>query len=294
MKQRLLTGTGYVLVLFGFFLLKVLLPYDVFSSTLTWGTVAFDALVLFACVVGTFEMTRALSDKLTRAQRWLAMIFAALFIPALDLFGLYLGFGEIAVAGVAFFAFAFVVLSLFVVRYEETGVESVGCTLLSGVYPVLMTGAISLCNHLEQGALALLFVFVVSPCADSIAYVFGVTMGKKFPKKMSPSISPKKTVVGGIGGIVGGVLGAVAIFFAYNAIFTHAFPWEKLLWYILVGAGASLATEFGDLIESAIKRKVGIKDMGNLMPGHGGVLDRIDGTMYCAVLVYLVFLFVAL
>jgi phosphatidate cytidylyltransferase len=59
--------------------------------------------------------------------------------------------------------------------------------------------------------------------------------------------------------------------------------------YALLGAVAALATEFGDLVESAIKRKVGIKDMGKLLPGHGGILDRIDGSIYAAVVVYVVF-----
>ena len=93
------------------------------------------------------------------------------------------------------------------------------------------------------------------------------------------------------GGVVGGVLGALVLFFIYNLVKLgpDALPYMHLPVYLLVGAGAALFTEFGDLVESAVKRKENIKDMGDIMPGHGGVLDRIDGTMYAAVLVYTVF-----
>jgi phosphatidate cytidylyltransferase len=103
---------------------------------------------------------------------------------------------------------------------------------------------------------------------------------------MSPVISPKKTVIGGIGGIFGGVLGAVALFFIYNAV-KGSFNFLQLPFYVLLGVAAAVATEFGDLVESAVKRKAGIKDMGNILPGHGGILDRIDGSIYAALVVYI-------
>ena len=63
---------------------------------------------------------------------------------------------------------------------------------------------------------------------------------------------------------------------------------------MLIGLFAALATAFGDLVESAIKRKKGIKDMGNIMPGHGGILDRIDGTLFATVVVYAAFALIQL
>ena len=67
---------------------------------------------------------------------------------------------------------------------------------------------------------------------------------------------------------------------------------SPVLLFVLVGLLASIANLFGDLFESFIKRRVGIKDMGKIMPGHGGVLDRIDGTMFAIVIIYIVFLLV--
>ena len=126
----------------------------------------------------------------------------------------------------------------------------------------------------------ILFVFVVTPCADSIAYVFGKFLRKYFPKKMTPVISPNKTGIGGIGGLVGGMLGALALYFIYNAAagsFDQMHIWLPI--YLAIGLIASVATAFGDLVESCIKRKLGIKDMGNIMPGHGGLLDRFDSAL---------------
>ena len=118
---------------------------------------------------------------------------------------------------------------------------------------------------------------------------------KKFPKKFAPTISPNKTLVGFIGGILGGALAGVGIYFGYNAICgDFANMYIGLPVYLLVGLVASAFSAFGDLVESAIKRERGIKDMGNIMPGHGGVLDRIDGTMITAVVVYAAFLLAGL
>ena len=85
-------------------------------------------------------------------------------------------------------------------------------------------------------------------------------------------------------------MGATILYFSYNAV---AGSFEKMALFLPVYLGVGLlsagATELGDLFESAIKRKVEIKDMGKIMPGHGGVLDRIDGTMFAGIVVYAVF-----
>ena len=115
-------------------------------------------------------------------------------------------------------------------------------------------------------------------------------MKSKFPKKMAPVVSPNKTVIGGVGGLVGGLVGAAILYFSYNAVagsFADLAIWLPV--YLLIGLLAAAATEFGDLVESCIKRKAEIKDMGRLMPGHGGILDRIDGTQFAAVAVYVAF-----
>ena len=141
-------------------------------------------------------------------------------------------------------------------------------------------------------------IFIKSIFIDNMvfAFFFGRLFKKHFPDKLAPEISPNKTIIGGIGGLVGGVVTALVIYFAYNAITGVGYE-NMQIWlpvYLAIGFLASAATEFGDLVESCIKRKLGIKDMGNIIPGHGGVLDRIDGTLFASVAVYLVFALIRL
>ena len=287
MKLRAITGLAYILTLVVFFALK-LLVHDLF----------FDVLLYAFALVGTFEMTRAVSEKITKAEKITVFAFACVCVPATAIAACF-GCG-VYVAALCFALFAVACLALFVFRYDETSVENVGVTLLSGVYPSGLLLLLVLANHLPvtalmekyafNSSLALLLIFTISPCADVAAYLFGRFLRGKFPKKMAEKISPNKTLVGGIGGFVGGFLGAVLLYVIYNAIcgtFENAAFW--LFAYGLIGLVTAGATEFGDLVESAIKRKVGIKDMGKILPGHGGVLDRIDGSIFATVPVYLVF-----
>ena len=289
MKTRLVTGFFYVLTLGAFFFLKCFFGIDLI----------FDALIWLFALIGTFEMLRALSALVTKAEKILVFLFAIFCIPSCALFEHFYGTGVTAVA-VCFFVFAVLALTLLVSRHEETSLEGLGASFLAAVYPNLLLVLLTLANHLTatpsltafgfDSRLAILFVFVVSPVSDSLAYVFGRFLKKKFPKKMAPVVSPNKTVIGGIGGLVGGLLAAVVLYFSYNAAagsFEHMALWLPV--YLGIGLLAAAATELGDLVESCVKRKVGIKDMGKLLPGHGGIMDRIDGTMYTTVVVYAAF-----
>ncbi len=291
MKIRLLTGTCYIAVLLVFFLLKIFV-HDLF----------FDALIYAFALIGTFEMTRAMKERITASEKAVVFAFSAVCIPACALSEQFLGRGPEA-AAICFFAASVALLSLLVARHEETTPENLGVAFLSAVYPTLPLVLLTLANHLTGASapaefalnsdLAILFVFVISPFADSLAYVFGRFLKGKFPKKMAPVVSPNKTVIGGIGGLVGGLVGAAILYFAYNAVagsFADMAVWLPV--YLLVGLLSAAATEFGDLVESCIKRKADIKDMGKLMPGHGGILDRIDGTQFATVVVYLAFIVV--
>ena len=278
MKTRTLTGACYMAALIAFYLLKIFV-HDVF----------FDVLIYAFAIIGAFEITRAFKDKITKTERNVVFAFSAACVPCVAIASFF--DWDIQAVGVCFSAFALALLSLCVFRYEETTAENLGVAFLSGVYPTLLLAMLVLVNHVPVTAkmteigfnsdLAILLIFVISPISDTFAYLFGRFLKGKFPKKMAEKISPNKTVIGGIGGIVGGIVGAVAVYFAYNAI---AGTFENMaLWltvYLLIGGLSAAMTEFGDLVESCIKRKVGLKDMGNLLPGHGGILDRIDGTLF--------------
>lgn len=129
---------------------------------------------------------------------------------------------------------------------------------------------------LSRGWAWLLLLLIAIWMTDTVAYFVGSRL--KGPK-LWPSISPGKTVSGAVGGILGGIIGTVI--FGYF-VFPH-FDWFA---YILLGALISITGQLGDLVESAYKRSAGVKDSGNLFPGHGGVLDRLDSLVFAAPLAY--------
>ncbi len=295
MKIRLISGSCYVALLAAFFCIKIFLPY---------GDFYFDGLIYAFALMGTFEMLRATKEKTTAAERGLVYAFTAITIPAVAVGEYFKGWG-LAVVGGAVLALAVALFALLVVRHEETSLEGLGVAFLSAMYPTLLLALMVLANHavapvaIEKfafdGRLLILFVFVISPCADSFAYLFGKFLRKYFPKKMTPVISPNKTVVGGIGGLIGGVIGAAALYFIYNATagsFDQMYIWLPV--YLGVGLVGAVATAFGDLVESCIKRKLGLKDMGNIMPGHGGVLDRLDSAFYSTIVAYLAYVIICM
>jgi phosphatidate cytidylyltransferase len=124
---------------------------------------------------------------------------------------------------------------------------------------------------------------------DVGAFFAGVSFGKH---KLAPVLSPNKTWEGAVGGFVATVVG-MSIFYAIFRAFPifHGPDWP-LIAYLIVGAVLSVLGQIGDLFESALKRSSGVKDSGSIFPGHGGVLDRCDGYLFAApVLYYIVTLF---
>lgn len=148
-----------------------------------------------------------------------------------------------------------------------------------------------------------MLVFVISPCADSLAYLVGMIYNKikkGQAKKLCPKLSPNKTWAGAIGGVMGGVLGAMLVCLIFNDKIVEiqnsipdsarfSYPY---LHFAIIGFIGAILTEVGDLFESFIKRRVGIKDMGKIMPGHGGIMDRIDGMSFASVAIFLWFLLI--
>ena len=319
---RCITGAVYIFVLAAFFALKIFVS-DLF----------FDALILAFTVVGTWEMTRAFKGKLHASQITIVMVFSALIIVTYavadfifqDLMDVRLpenggifdemgGIDEnvirslvgrnyaLHITFVVILAGVSVLLALLVFAHGQVTLESTGCAMLCYVYPSFLLLVLSMCNHLQSySELALMFVFVVAPASDALAYFFGKLFGKKLPRKMAPNISPKKTVIGGFGGLLGGAIGAVIIFFMYYGIMQLdnlgataqiirdiSIAPVDLIFFIGLGIVTSAFSQFGDLVESAIKRKIGIKDMGKILPGHGGILDRIDSALYAGLIVCLI------
>ena len=300
MKKRIISGIVYAALLLGFFLVKIFVPQP-------WGNLGFDAFIYFCSLVGTWEMLRAMDTSLTKAAKGIVAAFSVVCSPICCISEAFWGYG-IHVIAISFFVLALALLALLIFKNEESTMENIGSAFVCAVYPTLLLCLLMLANHLGEdpifihdklnnpsvvladSTLAICFIFVVSPLSDVAAFFAGMSLRKKFPKKLAPTVSPNKTVVGFIGGLLGGMIAGAAIYFVYNAIDgSFANMYIQLPVYILLGLLCSIASCFGDLVESAIKRQRGLKDMGNIMPGHGGVLDRIDSTLFAAVVVYVAF-----
>ena len=137
-----------------------------------------------------------------------------------------------------------------------------------------------------SGGLLLLLPLLTTWASDIGAYAVGRTMGRR---KLIPSVSPGKTVEGAIGGLVGSVLVAWLLTqFVLRPAAQLDFRWRPL-GVVVVGALISVAAQIGDLAESLLKREAGVKDASKIIPGHGGVLDRVDSLLFVLPVSFVVF-----
>ena len=173
-------------------------------------------------------------------------------------------------------AFTYIILG----NVKRTIVD-VAITVFALLYIPVMFSFMKLILAMEHGRFYILYVFCGAFVSDTFAFLVGSKLGKT---KLAPDISPNKTVEGSIGGICGVILSFVIITLVGKYSFGIA---GNVFYWILVGIAASVAGQFGDLTASAIKRYCKIKDFGNIMPGHGGILDRFDSLMFVAPIVYL-------
>jgi phosphatidate cytidylyltransferase len=160
--------------------------------------------------------------------------------------------------------------TLLVISQKDFIKRSTSAVFITFYLSVLGGFILLLANH-PDGATRIFALVALIACNDTFAYIAGVLIGKH---KIAPSISPKKSWEGLIGGAVAAVIGGAAIF---HYLFETA-------WYVgaLIGVMTVVTATCGDLIESAIKRDLAIKDMSNLLPGHGGIMDRLDSALFTA------------
>ncbi|MBC2575841.1 phosphatidate cytidylyltransferase [Peptostreptococcus canis] len=176
---------------------------------------------------------------------------------------------------------AFFVSIIYVLK-QKRNVIDVSITF-SGIFYVCFcfNYIIMTIDNINKGHIYVWLIFIIAFATDIFAYFVGKNYGKH---KLIPDISPKKTIEGSIGGI----LGSVAFCVLFGLIFRLPFGSMVLLSFV-----GSVIAQMGDLIASSIKRYVGIKDYGKIIPGHGGVLDRFDSVILVAPYVYLVLTYLA-
>lgn len=178
--------------------------------------------------------------------------------------------------------FAVLVLALFisyVFDLTEKRLLNFGMSLMTALYIVYIGTFFS--NYTSENHHYFLVIFAITTGADVFAYLGGSLIGKK---KLCPKVSPKKTVEGAVCGILGAiVLGLVPIHFIFPSV---KIDFKLIVALVVLGVLA----EIGDLFASGIKRATGIKDYGDLLPGHGGILDRFDSLLFVSFGLYIIFI----
>ncbi|MFD3156555.1 phosphatidate cytidylyltransferase [Haloimpatiens sp. FM7330] len=166
-----------------------------------------------------------------------------------------------------------------IINIEYTFID-VAVTILGFIYVSVFFSFIVLVNNKTYGNYLIWFIFLSSWLCDTSAYYAGRLLGKR---KLCPKVSPKKTIEGSIGGMIGSILACTVygqILVSKNILNIDIYH------FVILGAICGILCQFGDLVASSIKRYVGVKDYSNLIPGHGGILDRFDSILFSAVVVY--------
>lgn len=269
MLKRILTGV-------------IAIPVSTFIL-FAWGGNLFALAILVLAVLGTNEYYRAVRKSGRAAPIVpLGLVASAALIVA----AWYGGTGTIVARVLTAAVLMGLIAEIF--RKSRSHADNIGSYLVGITYASwLLThilflrkgfpGQISvegIPGTFDRGAYLVLFTLLIIWATDTFAYFSGKFLGKR---KLCPALSPGKTVVGAVGGFLGAVIVGGFVGHWFQIPLAHA---------LTMGVIAGIFSQLGDLVESALKRDLGVKDFGTLFPGHGGALDRLDSTLVVAPIIY--------
>jgi len=247
--------------------------------------IALRVVMAAVLLLAMYEMVRSFMQKGIKIVWWVDAAFALLALPVYYLLGGMQGLS------VLFLLAAMAAMAGVLVR-GSPDYEAAVATLLPLVYPGLMMMTLFGVADFTPPTLAtlgLLLCLIPAFISDVAAYEFGRRLGRH---KLIPAVSPKKTWEGAAAGLICGALSAPVCYYVARACYGMDAitlpPWQL----VLVGLRSALDSQAGDLSASVIKRNLNIKDYGALFPGHGGMMDRIDGALFSMALVYAYFTWV--
>ena len=256
----------------------IVLPILIASILFDWLALLFVALAAAAMIAGLYEFWLLAGKRALKANAGVG------FLGAAALFTLF--YLDAPATGPDLLVLTLVALTIVVLTLEmlkgapfDKMIGAAGATLLGVLYVVLLGGhlvALRMGFPQVQAAHLLCFFFLVIMGSDTGAYYTGRAMGRR---KLAPKISPGKTWEGALGGMLASLLMAVLAHYW----FFHELP---LKWALPLSALMNVLGVLGDLTESALKRGAGAKDAAQILPGHGGLLDRLDSLLFNAPVIY--------
>ena len=244
----------------------------------------FNLFVLGLAVISAVEMVKAYGDGISKTDKIVIILYPCLIFPLATFLP------QIIVRiSVLYLIFALIIT---VLLEPNKLLDSLAKTALGVFYPSAPLLALVMINYSgEISWFLLILAFTTTSLTDVMAYLVGSALKGK---KLCPEISPNKTVSGALGGLLGGVIGSLATYYILKALKVAVFTasgFTTVIFLILSGIMLSVTTQAGDLFESWLKRRLGIKDMGNLIPGHGGMLDRVDGLSFVSLVTFVIYSF---
>lgn len=264
MKQRVIWGAIALLILLPF-LLSGGLSFQVFAGLLA--------------MIGVAEMLRMKRLEFFSIEGVLAMLGAFVLTVPLDNYFTSLPLdSSFSVYGLL----VFLLLAGTVLNSDDYSFDDVSYPIAASLYVGI--GFQNLVNARISGLDRVLFALFIVWATDIGAYMIGRRFGRR---KLLPKVSPNKTIEGSLGGIVCAVIVALIFMLVDKAVYTPHNFFAMLIYVVLF----SVFGQFGDLVESAIKRHFGVKDSGKLIPGHGGILDRFDSMIFVFPMMHLLGLF---
>ncbi len=270
MKTRVISGIAVAVVLIG---------------TMLAGGYVLGIALLAASLIAYYELSKACGIHTDRIN--------ALEVPAyIGIIALYVMMmtgveASMPVANhILLVLFILAELGVYVFTFPKYKADQVMAAVFCALYAPMMLSFVMKIRGLDAGIYLVILVLCASSVSDVFAYFVGVSVGKH---KLAPVLSPKKSVEGAVGGVAGAVL--VSALYAYLLTLISVGDMSWIWKFAIVGGAGSVISQIGDLAASAIKRNHDIKDYGNLIPGHGGIMDRVDSIIVTAPLIYYLLLF---
>jgi phosphatidate cytidylyltransferase len=235
----------------------------------------------FVAVIGSYEMARLIFSN--HYPQFSKTLFVAIAMMSLSYFQYNLRIGHVYLL----FPLSFSLVSALSIIFHKqfTKIEDifnyVAKFVLGLMYAVFLPLMIMWILQAQDGTIWFLCLLTVVFAGDIGAYTFGTLFGKT---KIAPLLSPKKSLQGSLGGLLFSTLAA--------GLFSLLLPAIPLLILLMLGLFGGLLGQIGDFFESLIKRIAGVKDSGSIMPGHGGVLDRLDGVYFASPLFFIVIYYI--